>query len=289
MEGGFRLEIDGSRYQLEAGKLRYRCRLNQKWTLPRTVVSRDGFCFSVCAISGGTSISVISDPIHFICVPSSIAIISDSLFMDCGRLFLCAFEFESRVTKFPLRFFRRCGRLRSICLPAGVEEVGDSCFDGCRSLSALTFERGCRPSVFGACAFSNCTGITSFCVPASVRAIGSDCFHGTLSLCVLTFEPESQLSTLGESVFVGCRCLQLISLPAPVQNVTGLTFAGVNPDIIEIDPDSAFLRICGDFLTTFDGGSLIRYLGTEQTDLRLRTMFARWPTVALHTVRRSCV
>jgi hypothetical protein len=63
--------------------------------------------------------------------------------------------------------------------------------------------------------------------------------------------------------FCDCRSLHSICIPATLRQITGLAMAGSGIRNITVDVDNRFLRVCGDFLTDFDGRCLIRYFGNE--------------------------
>jgi hypothetical protein len=65
------------------------------------------------------------------------------------------------------------------------------------------------------------------------------------------FEPDSQLSNIGEYAFDSCSSLQWIYIPGSLHQLSGFALAGSGIEEVTVDSGNRFLRVSGEFLTTF--------------------------------------
>jgi hypothetical protein len=76
----------------------------------------------------------------WICLPSSLEVLSRWCFADCSSLQSVTFESHSQLSNLADSTFRRCFSLSSMQIPSSVETHGPKCFGDCHRLSTVTFE-----------------------------------------------------------------------------------------------------------------------------------------------------
>jgi hypothetical protein len=95
----------------------------------------------------------------------------------------------------------------------------------------------------------------------SVEIICSDCFRSCKSLDDVQFESNSQLRRIESGAFSECLSLTSILLPVSLKAIDGSAFSGSRVSKVIIPEESSSFQIQNDFVTDFEGTSLIMYFG----------------------------
>jgi hypothetical protein len=95
-----------------------------------------------------------------------------------------------------------------------------------------------------------------------IESLSHGCFSG-LRIRTLTFENDSQLRRIDSRAFFQCHSLYSICIPSNVESIDGSAFAESGVLEIRVAKGNRHFRVSGEFLTNFDGTSLIRYFGRD--------------------------
>jgi hypothetical protein len=95
-----------------------------------------------------------------------------------------------------------------------------------------------------------------------IESLSHSCFS-RLRIRTLTLEDYSQLRRIDSQAFFRCWALYSICIPSNVESIDGSAFSESRILEIRVAEGSRHLRVCGEFLMTFDGTSLIRYFGRD--------------------------
>jgi hypothetical protein len=262
----------------------------------RAAICQDGECLPVVELLGR---GFAECPLLFVCIPRTIEVFWTKCFVKSG-LSLISFEwrgsFRSRsrvqaISESNFSFdrkdifatlddqagirehhrcfeilratFSKCDSLTSFCIPSEVEVISEEAFKSCSSLQIVQFEVNSRLIQIDWDAFQDCSSLQSVLIPRSVRFLGRQCFEDCDCLQTLTFESNSKLSRLGRRAFAGCRSLRSLFIPDLVDTIEIEAFSVSAICEVEIAEGNRHFQVSGDFLLSFDGRFLIRYLGAN--------------------------
>jgi hypothetical protein len=99
-------------------------------------------------------------------------------------------------------------------------------------------------------------------VPGEIESLSRGCFYGT-DIRTLKFENDSQLRRIDSQAFFRCWSLYSICIPSNVDSIDGSAFSESGILAIRVAEGNRHFRVSGEFLTSFDGTSLIRYFGRD--------------------------
>jgi hypothetical protein len=100
-----------------------------------------------------------SSALRSICIPASVAVLSEGCFLACINLSVVSFESDSHLARIEDRVFEDCISVKSIFIPRSVESIGCLSFAHCHSLEDVTFECGSKLVRIGQLTFDGCDGL----------------------------------------------------------------------------------------------------------------------------------
>jgi len=136
-------------------------------------------------------------------IPSSVTIIGDWAFFQCGRLITVTIP--SSVVSIGDDAFSSCYSLTSLAIPHSVTHLGASAFEDCLSLTSVTLPNSVTNIADGM--FENCRSLTSVTIPNGVTSIGKQAF-ASCGLGSVTI--PSSVFSLGPWAFAGCWKLRSV-------------------------------------------------------------------------------
>jgi hypothetical protein len=177
--------------------------------------------FSHC--SGFTALSI----------PSSVEILGDRCFENCGEVTTITFEAPSKVKKIGERAFA-FSSIQSFTIPALTNEMDGSAFAGC-PLEEIDIDPGNQRFILGenilltpdGTEIVRCFGLErEILVPMEVEVLQKSCCESLRRLTELKFESGSKLRRICRSALSDCESLRNIVVPASVTEIEEFAFKG---------------------------------------------------------------
>jgi hypothetical protein len=203
-------------------------------------------------------------------IPREIEVISVKAFSGHRELRELEFEAGSLLRRIEYRAFVACEVLASLYLPSHVDAIDGSAFffTGIREIRVAEDNPHFRVSGDFLIRNEDNSVVRYFGSAAEVtmldeiEGLSPWCFAG-LWIQILSFGSESRLRRIDSRAFFQCWSIHAIRLPPSVDRIDGsaVVFCGIS--VIEVAEGNPHFRVCGDFLMTADGKSLIRYLGQD--------------------------
>jgi hypothetical protein len=178
------------------------------------------------------------------------------------------FDNDSTLPRIQARAFFCCGWLQSICIPSHVDTIEGSAF--LRSvIREMRLSEGNEH--FRVCGYFLLTTNESslvwyfgwssnVTVVGEIRSLSAESFP---SIETLTFEGDSQLCRIDSRAFSNCDSLRAICIPSSVERIAGSAFGKSGICDIRVAESNKHFVVCGAFLVSSEGRSLIRYFGRD--------------------------
>jgi hypothetical protein len=250
--------LDDITYEIEPDRLVCNIRRNCNFAAPRRLICFSGVLFPVVAIREshvGLGITISSDCLRSLCIPSSVAHVGTSSFDWRWNLVYVVFEPGSQLYILPGYVFHCCPSLRSICVPATVGVIGDCAFLNCDKLGRVTFEANSRLSSIGHEALAICPNLTVFEFPAGFDRFNPSAFSWSY-LSLVSIEPGNRHFAVSGCWFLNAE--QTVIL-AHIGRATDLSI----PSHIEGLGRSCFANQESLSRITFEPGSRLRRIGSS--------------------------
>lgn len=116
-----------------------------------------------------------------IAIPSGVATLNPSTFLNCKSLVTVTFSGTSSVASVGDNCFAFDSALKNIQLPVSCSSVGDSAFKNCLLLERFLFPKSTASFTIGVSAFDGCEKMGFIFFSASVTSIGSYAFRGCVN------------------------------------------------------------------------------------------------------------
>lgn len=221
---------------------------NSKVTVPASVTNENGNYnkgeFPVIAIGaeafkGQRELAEITLP------TTSIKILGESAFMDCGRLESVNGLAGSDVIELSENVFQNCTSLSFDKIPENIKSIrkwalsntdcsdvtiheniqimGDEVFKGCKNLKTVTFKDGFKLAL-PKLTFLSCSALMDVKLAGTMGSIGIEAFEGCGSLESIVI-PKG-IEKVGKQSFLNCNKLKNVTLPSTVTQINELAFRG---------------------------------------------------------------
>ena len=212
-------------------------------------------CLNLQTIQFGNSLQEIGDEVFVnsgiisIEIPSSVNVISSSVFSDCRNLENV--ELNANIEKIPSYMFYNCSELETITLANSINSVGYAAFNNCKSLKSYTpfsnirniehysFQYSGLEEVdlskivnFSNAhrAFGGCENLKKVILPENVTSVYSGLFSGCTSLKEINI--PSTLEAFDDQLFAGCGFTEF-TVPANIKTI-GREVFDANKSLTEV-------------------------------------------------------
>jgi hypothetical protein len=203
-------------------------------------------------------------------IPSSVSIFDRECFESCRSLSVVTFEANSKLAVIEWASFCHCASLQSILIPSRVRTIRSPVFflSGIREIRIAEGNRHFRVlgdqllSFDGRFLFEYFGPGPLVQIDCEVEIIGKNAFRARSEVTQIEFENESKLRRFKPLAFADST-IRSICIPSTVEAIAGSSFANCDISEIRIAEDNRHFRICGHFLLSFDGKSLVLCFGRE--------------------------
>lgn len=163
--------------------------------------------------------------IRYIKIPSSVRMIGESAFYDCGSLRCVKFAPNSQLERIGKRAFRGI-KISRICFPSSLKILEEHAFNSCDQLKSIRFEKESQiESIESYALHMSC--IKRITIPASVKEIGYKAlFNYTIER--IEFEENSYLEKINNQGLSNSDILQIIVAP---ERIHGLLKPLIKPTV----------------------------------------------------------
>jgi hypothetical protein len=201
-------------------------------------------------------------------IPSEIEVICGLAFSNSCSLSQVFFGHDSKLRRIDAWGFAHCCMLQRIYVPSHVESIDGSAFSS-TEIYAIGISQGNRhfrvSGMFlletdGSSLIRYLGSDSDVTVIAEIRSLSAWSFP---SIQRLAFERDSQLRRIDARAFSQCFELRAICIPSSVEAIDGSAFADSGICEVTVAEGNVHFRVCGGFLVSYEGRSLIRYFGGD--------------------------
>ena len=228
-QGELLLSKDGKQAYRFAPAFHYTGKGLYKIPVPVTTIAP--YAFETAALNGGFQI------------PTTIKVISDYAFYQCGNLNQIEFAKTSNTAIIGAYAFARNSNLQ-ITLPASVTSIGKYSFAYCVNIKIDISKTKIR--IIPDYAFYECDNLHELITPKTLEKVGAYVFYGCNNLNEVKFLGKT-LKEIGTGAFKTCDNLHVIDVPEGVTKIANGTFDGCHnlntiklPDSLKNIGDNAF-------------------------------------------------
>lgn len=140
-------------------------------------------------------------------LPSSVEIIDDAAFSDCGLL--ASVAFSNGLNEIGAGAFENCTSLSNVALPDTLTAINNHAFAGCSQLTEITIPESVTS--MGDWAFGGCSSLGKVVLPESVQGITNTVFKNCTALKEVTMSVDQEYTA---TVFDGCENVEVIHYTA---------------------------------------------------------------------------
>jgi hypothetical protein len=282
---------DDSRLRRIEARAFQSCWLLSSISIPSRVDRIDGIAFWGCSID---EIKIIKGNRHFafaddfllssdsrslihycgdglqVLIPPQIEVIGKRAFAKQSYGSHIDFQAGSQLRRIEHLAFASCEYIVTVCIPAFVDSIDGSAFS--RSpIETMRIADGNRHFRVSGNFLIRTEGNSLVCclrdhlevaLLPEIEELGARSFYNEATR-VLSFGSDSKLRRIDAFVFFRCWSLHAICIPSTVESIDGSAFAECEIFEISVAEGSRHFRVSGDFLTSFDGTSIIRYFGGD--------------------------
>lgn len=198
------------------------------YAIPSTVVTISPYACERVGLNGGFTI------------PTSVQVIGDYAFYQCGNLNQIAFAEVSKTSVIGAYAFAYNSNL-NITLPASVMSIGAWSFSYCSNIQIDISKT--KLQVIPDYAFYECDNLHYLETPKTLQKVGAYVFYGCNNLSEVKFLGKT-LQEIGTGAFQTCNNLHVVEIPEGVTDIANGTFDGCQNLNTVILPDS--LKNIGD-------------------------------------------
>jgi hypothetical protein len=218
----------------------------------------------------GTSVILYFGQDSTVRIPREIEIICKGAFSIGTTLSRVTFAADSQLRRIAHKSCFGSHSVRSIIIPSFVDSIAGTAFlgSGIREIGVAEGNRHFRVSGEFLLRIGDNSLIRYFGTSQEVTVLGEieSLSHGCFSeraIRTLKFENDSPLCRIDSQAFFRCQSLYSICIPSNVESIDGSAFSECGILEIRVAEGNRHFRVSGEFLTTFDGTSLIRYFGRD--------------------------
>jgi hypothetical protein len=224
----------------------------------------------------GTSLILYFGKESTVRIPGEIEVICKGAFCIGETPSEITFETDSRLQRIAHKAFWGCYSVHSIIIPSFVDSIAGTVFlgSGIRQIGVAEGNRHFRVSGEFLLKIEGNSLIRYFgtshevTLLREIESLSPGCFS-VLYIRIVKFENDSQLRRIDSQAFSRCWSLYSICIPSNVKSIDGSAFSESGILEIRVAEGNRHFRVSGEFLTTFDGRSLIRYFGRD-SEVKIR-------------------